>query len=73
MMPLIVSKMMSCWALRLAAVLGIVVVCSMSSSSSSASAMVHNLGDSDFDEFVDKLPEEALLLVDFFKVRSPTH
>lgn len=28
-----------------------------------------NLGDDDFDEFVGKLPDEALLLVDFFQVR----
>lgn len=29
---------------------------------------VLELGDDDFDEFVGKLPDEALLLVDFFKV-----
>lgn len=33
-----------------------------------ASGVVHNLGDSTFDDFVDTLPEHALLLVDFYKV-----
>lgn len=32
-----------------------------------------SLGDDDFDDFVGKLPDEALLLVDFFKVgRHPS-
>lgn len=33
-----------------------------------ASGVVHNLGDSTFDDFVDNLPEHTLLLVDFYKV-----
>ena len=31
---------------------------------------VVNLGDDDFDDFVGKLPDDTLLLVDFFKVRQ---
>lgn len=29
---------------------------------------VHHLGDANFDDFVDNLPQDALLLVDFYKV-----
>lgn len=38
------------------------VVCSV------ASGVLHQLGDADFDEFIDDLPEETLLLVDFYQV-----
>lgn len=53
------------WALGLLAVTA--MVCSI------ASGEVLNLGDNDFDDFVAKLPEEALLLVDFYTVRRETH
>jgi len=58
-------RMMTCRRpmLLLLLLLLLAVVCSM------ASGVVHNLGDADFDEFIDDLPQETLLLVDFFKVR----
>lgn len=33
-----------------------------------AGAAVHNLGDGTFDDFVDNLPQDSLLLVDFYAV-----
>ncbi|CAN0276855.1 unnamed protein product [Ectocarpus sp. 6 AP-2014] len=57
MMPLMAS--IPCWVLRLLAVTA--VVCTI------ALGEVHNLGDNDFDDFVADLPEQALLLVDFYK------
>ncbi|CAM9324646.1 unnamed protein product, partial [Ectocarpus fasciculatus] len=58
----LVSRM-RCRALRLLLAVTAMVVCSISI----ASGEVHNLGDNDFDDFVANLPEEALLLVDFYK------
>ncbi|CAM9203515.1 unnamed protein product [Scytosiphon promiscuus] len=58
-MPLMELRI-SCWARRLVLVMA-VLVCSI------AAGVVHNLGDADFDQFVDNLPEDALLVVDFHK------
>lgn len=62
-MPLMELRM-TCSARRLLLLLLVLtaVVCSV------VSGVVHHLGDADFDQFVDSLPEDALLLVDFYKV-----
>ena len=44
------------------------VLCFLALAVVGASGVVHNLGDSTFDDFVDNLPEHVLLLVDFYKV-----
>lgn len=61
-MPLMgIKAQQHCWARRLV-LLTTALVCSI------AAGVVHNLGDADFDELVDSLPEDALLLVDFYRV-----
>eukprot|EP00903_Cladosiphon_okamuranus_P012704 g11878.t1 len=65
-MPLAMNNRMSCRrALRLPALvmaLVMVLLCVRASVGS-----VISLGDADFDEFVRKLPDDVLLLVDFYK------
>lgn len=57
------TNVQRCWAL---------VVCLLLAGLTVVTATVHSLNDDNFDAFVNSLPDEKILLVDFYKVRAPT-